>query len=108
MARRFVNFVNTIRKSSKVALRSLLKVIEHDTRSVTGHNLRMIWLKSDAAHIHSLKPSDVSYDYKEFPAEEKFRVNLIKELIEVKQNKLEVPGFSLDEVDELLQHVCVS
>ena len=108
MARRFVNFVDTIRKSSKVALRSLLKVIEHDTRSVTGHNLRMIWLKSDAAHIHSLKPSDVSYDYKEFPAEEKFRVNLIKELIEVKQNKLEVPGFSLDEVDELLQHVCVS
>ena len=110
MARRFLNFVSMIRSSKKVALRSLLKVIESDVRSVTGHKLRNIMLKSTSPvnHVQNLKPDDVTYKYREIPVDEQFRVDLIKEIIEVKHKKLEVPGFSMEELDEIMQHICVS
>ena len=108
MARRFINFVNTIRKSKKVALKSLLKVVETDTRSVTGHNLRCLLLKSKAEHVQELNPKDESFKYREVPAGEEFRIDFIKEIIEVKNNKSEVPGFTMEELDEILQHLCGS
>ena len=82
MARRFLNFVSMIRTSKKVALRSLLKVIETDVRSVTGHNLRTIMLKSDSPvhHVENLKPDDITFKYREIPVGEQFRVDLIKEI----------------------------
>ena len=40
LARRFLGFIDQIKKSHKVAARNLLEVIKHDTQSVTGNNLR--------------------------------------------------------------------
>ena len=108
MARRFLNFVNMIRKSKKVALKSLLKVVESDTRSVTGHNLRCILLKSKATHVHRLTPKDADFKYREVPAGEQFRVDFIKEIVEVKNSGLEVIGFTMEELEEILQHLCGS
>ena len=48
------------------------------------------------------------YKYREIPVDEQFRVDLIKEIIEVKHKKLEVPGFSMEELDEIMQQICVS
>ena len=64
-------------------------------------------LKIKAFQIQSLKPSDVSYKYRDIPVEEYFRVDFIKEIIEVRNNGLEVPGFSKDELDDIMQHLCV-
>ena len=83
-------------------------MIEYDTRSVTGHNLRCLLLKSKAEHVHELNPKDDNFKYKEVPAGEEFRVDFIKEIIEVKNNKSEVPGFTMEELDEILQHLCGS
>ena len=44
---RFLGFISRIRRSKKVALRSMLKTIEYDTRSVTGGNLRKLLIQSD-------------------------------------------------------------
>ena len=78
MARRFLNILSMIRTSKKVTLRNLLKVIESDVRSVTGHNLRTIMLKSSSPvnHVQNLKPDDVTYKYREVPVGEQFRVDL--------------------------------
>ena len=108
MARRFLNFVKMIRSSKKIALRSLLKSIEHDTRSATGNNLRSILLQTDVQHVHNLKPTDINFKYKNIPGGEEFRVGFVKEIIEVKNNGLEVPGFDNDELDDILRHLCVS
>ena len=108
MARRFLNFVQTIRNSKKTSLRNLLKVIESDTRSVTGHNLRTLLLRSKAENIRDLKPHHVTAKYRNIPEGEEYRVNFVKEIIEVKNNNLEVNGFDADELQEILEHLCVS
>ena len=108
MARRFLNFVQTIRKSKKTSLRNLLKVIDSDTRSVTGHNLRTLLLRSKAENIRDLKPHHVTAKYRNIPEGEEYRVNFVQEIIEVKNNKLEVNGFDADELQDILEHLCVS
>ena len=107
MAKRFLNFVQAIRTSKKSSLRNLLKVIESDCRSVTGYNLRSILLKSSADSIQQLKPH-LTAKYRDIPEGEEFRVGFIKEIIDVKNNKLEVTGFTADELEDILQHLCVS
>ena len=89
MARRFIRFVNMIRSSKKHALRSVLKVIEFNTRSVTGHNLRSIILKTKTEHLTRLKPSDVVYKYRYIPDEEFYRVDFTEENIKVKNSELQ-------------------
>ena len=42
------------------------------------------------------------------PINEEYRVAFIKEMIDVKNNQLEVQGFTDDEIDDILQHLCVS
>ena len=108
MARRFLNFVNMIRSSKKIALRSLLKSIEHDTRSTTGYNLRSILLQTNVHHVHHLKPTDIKFKYKNIPEEDEFRVGFVQEIIEVKKNCLEVPDFSSDELDDILNFCSIS
>ena len=108
MARRFLNFIKMIRNSKKIALRGLLKYIEHDTRSATGCNLRSILLQTSVQHVRNLKPTDINFKYKNIPDGEEFRAGFVKEIIEVKNNGLEVPGFANDELDDILQHLCVS
>ena len=66
-------------------------------RYVNSHNLRNI--NSPVNHVENLKPDDVTYKYREIPVGEQFRVDLIKENIEVKHKKLEVPGFAMEELD---------
>jgi hypothetical protein len=108
LAKRFLNFINSIRKSKKHALRNLLRVIEYDTLSVTGRNLRTILLQTDVQDVRNLKPSDVKKKYRILPENEKFRVGFIKEIVDVRNNQLEVEGFDDDEIEAILQHLCVS
>ena len=84
MASRFINFVNIIRKSKKFAFKSLLKVVESDTRSLTVLILRCFLLKSKAEHVQELNPKNDCFKYREVPAGEEFRIDFIKEIIEVK------------------------
>ena len=39
---------------------------------------------------------------------ERWRINLIQELIEVRARKLGIPDFETNEVDEMIKHLCIS
>ena len=106
LARRFVNFTQSIRVSKKKSLRELLKVLEYDTMSVTGGNLRQILIHTDTHDIRNLEPSDIKAKY--IPIGEEYRIDVIKEIIETRDNQLEVPGFESYELEEILRDVCVS
>ena len=58
--------------------------------------------------MRRLQPSDVKAKYRNLPENEKYRVGFIKELIDVKINQLEVTGFDDEELEAILQHLCVS
>ena len=89
-------------------MRNLLRVVEFDTQSVTGRNLRSILLQTDVQDVRNLKPDDVKVKYRDVPRDEKYRVDFINEILDVKNNQLEVNGFHDDELQEILQHLCVS
>ena len=108
LAGRFLNFVQSIRRSKKTAIRDLLKIIEYDTRSVTGHNLRSLLLQSDVLDIKKLNARDVTSAYRSISEEDQFRVGFINEIIDVMNNNLEIAGFTDDELGELLEFLCVS
>ena len=108
MNMRFLNFMQSVRKSKKTCLKNLVKVIEHDTRSVTGHNLRTLMLNSSTDNIKNLMPKDADNDYFEVPEGEEYRIEFIKELIEVKNNTFKVDGFNNEELDDILCFLCTS
>ena len=108
LIKRFLNFLQQIKKSSKNASKFLLESIQHDTRSITGSNLRNILLKTDKAIIKDLVPNDVQHlKYHPIQVEEMWKVNMIREVIETKNNNLELVDFSEGELDEILEFLCV-
>ena len=108
MNMRFLSFIQSIRNSKKFCLRNLLRSVEHDTRSVTGNNLRRLMLESGTFDIRNLRPKDAEIGYFCVPEKEEYRIEFIKELIEVKNNELEVIGFDNQELDDILSYLCVS
>ena len=70
LAKRFINFIAAIRFSKKQAPKDLLKVVEYDTLSVTGRNLRIILQQTHVQDVRSLRPGDVSFKYGDVPENE--------------------------------------
>ena len=46
--------------------------------------------------------------FAEMPEDQLWRVASVKELSLIKSKNLQVEGFSSDEIDEMLQYICVS
>ena len=70
--------------------------------------LEKILLQTEVQDVRNLKPSDVKNKYRILPENEKYRVGFIKEIVDVRNNQLEVEGFDDDEIEAILQHLCVS
>ena len=59
--------------------------------------------------IKDLKPNDANtLVYKEIPEGELWRVEMLKELIEERSNNIEIEGFSTEELDDMINFICVS
>ena len=105
--KRFLSFTGQIEKSNKIALKNVYKIVKHDCRSVTGSNLRNIMLLVDKTSIDSLCPEDNSLiRYAEIPEDQRYRVNVIRDLIEVKWGQCHIEGFSREELSHIMYEVC--
>ena len=60
--------------------------------------------------ICDLKSEEVkgSLKFKSVPNDQKWRISILEELIEVRAGSMEIEGFSNEEISEILEHVCVS
>ena len=103
---RFLNFISQIRKSKKNALRNVLKIVQYDTRSITGSNLREILLLTEKNNISELDKEDgKSITYKEVPEEELWRIESLKELIDVRWGRSVLSGFTEKEIEHMIHFV---
>ena len=106
LIQRFLNFISQIRKSKKNALRNILKIVEYDTRSTTGNNLREILLLTKKNDISELSPEDAELiRYKEVPEEEVWRTQCLKQLIDVRWERSQMSGFTEKEIDGMISFV---
>ena len=105
--KRFLSFLSQIKNSDKAAPKVLLECIKCDTRSITGSNLRNILLLTDKDNINDLAVSDIEkMKYHELSENDAWRVDAILELTDVKFKQAD--GFTDDEIEEILEHICRS
>ena len=82
LIKRFLSFLDQIRKSSKSASKFLFNSSLLDPRSTTGSNLRDILLRPDKTCIADLNPNDAfQIQYHPIKPEEKWRLPFINDII---------------------------
>ena len=109
LIKRFLTFIEQIRKSNKSATKFLLNSIHLDARSTTGSNLRNILLETDKASISDLSPNDAfQVEYHPIKSEEKWRLPFIKDIIESKNDKLIIQNIDDGDLDDMLDVLCTS
>ena len=109
LMKRFLNFVQQIEKSPKVLPKHLLQTIRNDTRSTTGSNLRNILLLTRKDDNNKLVPHDaLEIQYEPILDENRWKIDMTKELIDAKWGEATIENLSTAEIDEVLEHICTS
>ena len=109
MCSRFIQFKQSLLKSSKPLVRLLANLNKNDCRTVFGSNLKRIAVLCNE-EVELIDPTTVKRKMKYFPlpVNETWRIPLITELLAVKTQKYEVAGFTLDEINDMLIYACTS
>ena len=110
LIKRFLQFKEQVMRCPKTIVKTLFTILQYDTRSLTGSNFRKIMLMCDKDSIENVNIYDIDMlNYANCPENEKWRLSLVDELIEIRTNPSELlPGFTLEEIEDMLCHVCVS
>ena len=107
LIRRFLTFMEKIKKSGKAPLVMLMTAAMADCRSTTGSNFRNIMLLVGKTSVYDVKLEDIDkISYFKMEEEDLWKVSTVKEIIEAKAGNLEVPGFDLEELEEILNYIC--
>ena len=97
LIQRFLGFMEKIDTSDKTALKMLKEEAMKDVRSVTGKNFRDIMLLAGKSCVEQVRKDCLSYlTYFPLDEEDRWKVGLIKEIIDAKIGQVEVPGFKLE------------
>ena len=102
LTNRFLNFYNTLYDSGKDVIYNLRRCQENDCRSSFGINIKNICQLNNTYDIHKCSKYSIKY----FPINdnERWRVNILKELIDFK-NATQINGFTKDEINLFIENV---
>ena len=87
----------------------LMETSRKDVRSIAGNNYRHIMLLVGKTSIEEVNKEDAK-NIEYFPMNESnsWKIDAIKELVEVKNRALEIDNFIIDELEEILTYLCTS
>ena len=106
--KRFLKFCDNLEKCIKLVIRDTFAKVKDNVRTTTGKNLAELSILLNKP-AHQLSPCDASdIVLAKVDDEQKYRVDFIKELLDIRHGNLEVDGFSHDELEMLLEYLCVS
>ena len=109
LIKRFLSFIRQIEKSSKILPKQLLNLVRHDTRSLTGSNIRKILLLTNKSSVEEITNVDIEYiEYDAISDENRWRIDLIREITDTKFGQLQIDGYSFEECEVIIQFACVS
>ena len=113
IASRYASFYRTLITSRKTPVRFLARIAEQDQRTVLGRTLSKLLqecsLEKDDLDKLTANLVKKKLEYKTVPIDEEWRVTLGKELIKIRDDEAtELPGFSTEECEELLHHICTT
>ena len=114
---RYTNFLQSIRKSGKLAATYLLEKTHADLTTMTGQNVRHFLDKTGERNIFRMKAKQVKLEFKfeDLPEDQEWKVRMMKEIVDVNHNTLVLTGdiepddqFSADELNEILCYLATS
>ena len=106
---RFLGFMERISSCKKRVIKMLIGTSKKDVRSITGQNLRNIMLLVGKTSVDKVEKKDAeSIHYHTLENEDIWKVDAIKEIIEVKSRRLEISDFDNDELEDILTYLCTS
>ena len=103
MIKKFLGFIAQIERSPKKLPLKLLKLI----RSTTGSNLRNIMLLLGKVTIEEIRLTDIDNNSSVLP-DNQWKVDIVREIIEVRADELNVENFSEQELVEMMEYLCPS
>ena len=112
LASRYVSFYRGLLNSTKFCVRYLARLAERDMRTVMGKTLHYILEQCnlDSNQLSELSSSLVKKNmkYREASEANEWRVKLAMELVDARDGKAQVEGFTRAEIEEMLAHVCTT
>ena len=86
---RYVSFIKSAQKSSKMSVLLMLQMIKDDMQTVTGRNIRHILTGAEVDDILNVKKRDVLKKVN-FPInpEDEWKLNIVREITNVRKNVL--------------------
>ena len=113
IASRYVSFYRILITSKKTPVRFLARIAEQDQRTVLGRTMSRLLLECNLEPENLTKLTaglvKTKLKYMIVPQNEEWRVALCQELLKIRDDDhTELRGFSPEECEELLQHICVS
>ena len=110
LSSRFLKFHETLQKSEKISVRYLSELCSSNLRSYYSQNLKSISEYVNTA-VEDLKCKQIKDEmkYVKVPHDQKWRVALVKDLMEVRWNTLEIDVMNddLEDIDEVIESICV-
>ena len=109
LIKRFLSFIAQLENSPKILPNILLQTIRRDCRSTTGSNLRNILMMTSKDDILELAPFETTLMlYEPVAPENRWRIPLIKELIDIKWNESTIENLSYSEIEDIIVDICTS
>ena len=104
---RFVKFHQTNMKCRKPVIKLLVNLYRDDLRTVYGRNLHAIAGLCDSSVI-DICPRVVKAKvrYRKIPEEERWRVPIMREMLDAKHKNVDIAGLSNRDIDDILNFVC--
>ena len=84
------------------------KYVKSDVRSITGSNVRNILLLTEKDDFEDVTKHDIKkLKYHEISSNDSWKTSFIKEIIEIKNNQLDLNEFTKEELNDILAHLCI-
>ena len=109
--KRYISFINSVRNSEKKSLSALANFFCYDKHSITCQNIAYISKESGSSESVLHNPESLNnIIYAETPAEEKWRIGFLKELIQLWEGKYELQNNFLTnkEIEDLITFIATT
>jgi hypothetical protein len=81
--------------------------VKSDVRTTTGSNLRMIMLLAGKNTVEEVVNSRTDIEYHKLEEEQQWKPDLLKEIIDVLYGEKTVDELERDELEEILETLCI-
>ena len=110
---RYIKFIQSIKKSPKYPVQFLLEKVMNNVNTLKSRNIRFILDKVNKENIFDVKPAQMKkWKFFEVRNEDKWRVEFIKEITNLKQNALclsdDGVDFDADDLEDILKYLATS